>query len=62
MKQFKKLTSARVIAAVKKDNGTGFCLKCGHSRKQVEPDAENYPCNNCKENRVTGAENCLLRL
>jgi len=60
MKQPKKLSLSRIINAVKKDNGTGFCVKCGHTRKYCEPDARQYPCDNCKENKVYGAEECLF--
>jgi hypothetical protein len=30
----------------------GFCIGCGTSKDSVEPDARNYPCDNCKENKV----------
>ena len=39
-----KVTEKRIISAVKRDDGTGFCIVCGGSQRFVEPDAEQYPC------------------
>jgi predicted RNA-binding Zn-ribbon protein involved in translation (DUF1610 family) len=38
----------------------GFCLSCGAEREECEPDAERYPCPECGENEVFGAEQILL--
>jgi len=38
----------------------GFCLACGAERDGCEPDAREYPCDECGENEVFGAEECLL--
>ena len=38
----------------------GLCLACGEQAYGVEPDAENYECENCGENMVYGAEQLLL--
>lgn len=54
------ITAKRVMAAVKRDDYTGFCLACGKTRKGCEPDARNYPCPHCKEEKVYGAEELLL--
>lgn len=56
----KKVTMARVMAAVKKDDNSGFCLSCGAKAKGVEPDACEYKCEKCGEPKVYGAEECLL--
>ena len=56
----KTLTYRRIVSAVKRDDGTGFCTVCGKSQKFVEPDARNYPCKFCKRLEVIGAEQLLL--
>ncbi len=56
----KSITERRIVSAVKRDDGTGFCAKCGRSQKYVEPDASFYPCNKCGMNAVFGAEQLLL--
>jgi len=38
----------------------GFCLACGAERDGCEPDARNYPCDECGENEVFGAEEVML--
>ena len=39
----------------------GICLNCGEIRfGDTEPDAENYPCNECEEDCVMGIENALV--
>jgi Zn finger protein HypA/HybF involved in hydrogenase expression len=58
----KPITLDRVMRAVRRDDGTGFCIACGASQKFVEPDAERYPCNKCKQPKVFGAEQILLRV
>lgn len=60
------LTLSRVLEAVERrahslDN-PGFCLACGADAEGVEPDAEGYPCEECGEPRVIGAEELLLRV
>ena len=62
MKASKPITLARVLAAVKRDDYTGFCKECGATRKGCEPDARNYPCGNCGRNRVFGAEELLMEM
>ncbi len=57
------ITEKRVVTAVKKDNGIGFCTACGRKAKGfVEPDAERYGClfKNCSQLSVYGAEQLLL--
>lgn len=38
----------------------GFCVACGAEHEGVEPDAENYECHTCGEDKVFGAEQILL--
>ena len=38
----------------------GFCLACGQEQDGCEPDARNYACESCGENRVFGAEEILM--
>jgi len=39
---------------------TGFCVNCGAEKDGCEPDARNYPCDECGENEVFGAEELLV--
>ncbi len=41
-------------------DGTGFCLECGEESENVEPDARNYPCYECGEASVYGAEEIVM--
>jgi hypothetical protein len=52
----------KVIEAVQRDDNTGFCLNCDYETEPgtCEPDARNYLCDNCGEEQVFGAEECLL--
>lgn len=38
----------------------GFCASCGHQQPCVEPDAENYECEECGEPEVFGAQQIVL--
>lgn len=40
----------------------GWCKSCGKFTRDcgVEPDAENYNCPLCEENKVMGAEQALI--
>lgn len=40
---------------------SGLCRKCGETRDgDTEPDAENYRCDSCGTNNVSGVENLLV--
>jgi hypothetical protein len=54
------VTQRRIVSAIRRDDGTGYCLECGKPQKYTEPDAEAYPCHACKQNSVYGAEQILL--
>ena len=49
-----------IIEAVEADDCLGFCTACGEQATNVEPDAENYECESCGENKVFGAEQLLI--
>lgn len=43
------------------DSCSGICMACGEMRwSDTEPDAEEYPCDACGQNKVMGIENALL--
>ena len=66
MKMHKSITPERVTAAVEEQMATlsdpGFCIACGDDADQCEPDAQNYKCESCGENKVFGAEELLFHL
>lgn len=39
------------------DNNNGFCTHCSEWTREggTEPDAENYPCDDCGKDTVVGA-------
>ena len=41
------------------DENPGFCINCGEERDGCEPDARNYPCEACGENKVYGASELI---
>lgn len=44
-----------------RDEDCGICLSCFTVRHgETEPDAENYPCDNCGRMRVQGIDNILV--
>jgi hypothetical protein len=60
------LTPDRVLDAVKRQmfdlDNPGFCVNCGEETGGCEPDARNYPCEECDLNTVYGAEELMLEL
>jgi len=56
-----KIDIDKVIQAVRRDDGTGFCTACGDEQGYCEPDARRYKCESCGEHKVYGAEE-LLRM
>ncbi len=38
----------------------GFCINCGYERGGCEPDAREYPCDECETNTVYGAQELLI--
>jgi hypothetical protein len=62
-----KVLSAKKLAnkAIKilesgNDENLGICRHCGAERDGCEPDARNYPCENCGLHEVFGAEEILM--
>ena len=51
-----------IIAALERDDMTGFCLSCHTESRGAEPDAINYPCESCGENKVFGAYEILVHI
>ena len=47
------------ISLGKKDY-IGWCRICGHEHDSIEPDAENYHCEECDSDQVFGAEEFLM--
>ncbi len=54
--EFKKM----LIESAQEDGTCGFCISCGAERLCVEPDAEEYECENCGGPFVYGAEQIIL--
>lgn len=57
------ITVGKLAAAIRRDDGTGYCNACGTKRKGfTEPDAKHYPCTrkSCGKHEVYGAEQLLL--
>jgi len=55
-----KLDIEQVMDAVSQDDNIGFCIVCGEEHSGVEPDARNYKCDSCGENKVFGAEQIII--
>lgn len=57
-----KPTEKQILAAIERDDNTGFCLACGNEQHGCEPDMERGVCENpdCREHRVYGAEQLLI--
>jgi hypothetical protein len=53
-----KITLEEVECAM--EQGAGICTQCGSEQLCVEPDAENYECEQCGEFAVCGAEEILF--
>ena len=54
------ISQARIVAAVERGDGTGFCQGCGATAHNVEPDARGYTCESCGKPDVYGAEELLM--
>jgi len=49
-----------VMAAIERDDHSGFCIACGNEQSGCEPDAREYECEACGEHKVYGAEELLI--
>lgn len=56
----KGLSIETICDAVRQDDMIGFCVKCGFEAHPVEPDAEEYSCEECGSRAVYGADQILL--
>lgn len=52
----------RVMAALARDDNTGFCLACGAEVSGAEPDAREMVCEACGDPGVYGAEELLFMM
>jgi|TARA_Y100000034_G_scaffold74755_1_gene89843 hypothetical protein len=52
----------QILDAVQRDNNIGLCMECGAEQEGVEPDAENYECDECWQKAVCGADILLISL
>ncbi len=57
-----RIEIAAVMAAVERDDCTGFCIACGEEQSGCEPDARRVECESCGEPKVYGAEELLFRI
>lgn len=57
-----KFTIEQVLAAVKEDDGIGFCVECGAETGDVEPDARRNICDVCGQPSVYAADILLLMM
>lgn len=55
-----KIPFKELQMAIENDEGTGFCLACGESQDDCEPDAREYTCESCGKPRVYGAEEIII--
>lgn len=55
-----RISLNEIMRATVEDNGTGFCLACGFEQGGCEPDACNYPCEDCGAKQVFGAEELII--
>ena len=56
-----KIPIELIIEAIESDECIGFCTECGTEHYGVEPDAENYPCEECESLAVCGCELLLIK-
>jgi len=66
MRIHKSITSSRVARAVERafrslDN-PGFCIACGKSAHECEPDMRCGTCEHCGKPAVYGAEELLMQI
>jgi len=43
------------------EQSCGFCEECGYRQFCIEPDAENYVCEECGARAVTGVELLFIK-
>ena len=64
MPMHKSVTVDRVTEGAKESmfgmGNPGICIACGEDADGCEPDARNYECESCGENKVFGCEELLF--
>lgn len=55
-----KPSQSWVEGVIQRDEMKGFCLACGKTVPNVEPDARRYECPSCHKPKVYGAEELLM--
>ena len=62
----KSITLDRVTEAIERQldslDNPGICIACGADHDECEPDARNYECYECGENKVFGASELLFMI
>ena len=56
----KDITFSRLEEAILNGEDLGLCIHCGAGTDGVEPDAEQYACDECGRAGVYGAEQLVL--
>jgi hypothetical protein len=56
------ITCEAIAEAVQEDRNSGWCIICGTEHDGIEPDAENYECENCRAEQVFGIESLLIAI
>lgn len=51
-------TIEQIESAIEDYNG--YCIECGAEHDCCEPDAREYPCEECGLNKVYGAEEIIM--
>lgn len=62
MARHKSVTIDRVMEAVRADDNTGICVKCGEEQTGCEPDMRGGKCESCGEHSVFGAEELMFHM
>ena len=59
LKQFKPMMSEETYQA-ESGEYSGFCLACGSTQGNCEPDARKYVCESCNAEKVYGLEELMM--
>lgn len=66
MKLHPSLTAERIMESCARRRNSldnpGFCIACGEEAEDCEPDAREYECLVCGENKVYGDEELLIEV